>query len=178
MEAFGLLNHRFISRTSLPCHLKWLISRKLSQSRSIGCTVKKKTWNIINMLLGHTLCFKAVPRLGSKHDMALMMVTGGGITWMVPPYRSHFWPLTGISKHTNKNLYNAPVRLCWVRNWHKGQNWEASLARFAYTDSGFCFQLMEWEIQTCKCNSALTSSIHLPKKEKGNSSCFLFLPQI
>lgn len=77
---------------------------------------KKMVWNIINMLLGHALCLEAVPRLCSKHDVALMVVTGGGVTWMVPPYRSQFWPLTGISKHTNKNLYNAPVRLCWVRN--------------------------------------------------------------
>lgn len=30
--------------------------------------------------------------------------------------RSCFWPLTGRRKHTNKNLYNAPVRLCRVRN--------------------------------------------------------------
>lgn len=115
------------------------------------------------------LVFKKMPTLCFKHDLALMVVTGGRITWMVPhgrAYRSRFWPLTGIRKHTNKNLYNAPVRLCWVRNWHKGQNWKASLVRFAYTDSGFCFRLMEWEIQTCKCNSALTLSIHLPKKRE------------
>lgn len=40
--AFSLLNHGFISRTSLSCHLKWLISGKLSQSGSIRCAVKTK----------------------------------------------------------------------------------------------------------------------------------------
>lgn len=90
--------------------------------------------------------------------------------------RSCFWPLTGRRKHTNKNLYNASVRLCRVRNWHKGQNWNASLVRFAYTGSGFCFRLMEWEIQACKCNSALRSSIHSPNPppQKPENHPFLF----
>lgn len=46
------------------------------------------------------------------------------------------------------------------------------------TDSGFCFRLMEWEIQACKCNSPLRSSIHSPKRKKktkeNHPASFLF----
>lgn len=99
------------------------------------------------LLFGYTLLPGCASVTGTKED------------------RSCFWPLTGRRKHTNKNLYNAPMRLCRVRNWHKGQNWKASLVRLAYTDSSFCFRLMEWEIQACKCNSTLRSSIHSPKQK-------------
>lgn len=61
---------------------------------------------------------KMMCRLCAKHDLAFMAVTEGGVTWTVPPWQGiqkSFWPLSGRRKHTNMNLYNAPVRLCWVR---------------------------------------------------------------
>lgn len=44
--------------------------------------------------------------------------------------------------------------LCLAASRHKGQRWKGSVVRFVDTDSGFCFWLMEQEIQTCRFNSA------------------------
>lgn len=68
---------------------------------------------------------------------------------------------------------------CVCAGWEtdiKGKT-EKHRCRFAYTNSGFCFRLMGWEIQACKYNSPLRSSIHSPKKKK-KSLCVLSLPQI
>lgn len=68
--------------------------------------------------------------------------------------------------------------LCLAGSRHKGQSWKASLVRFVDTDSGFCFWLMEQEIQTCRFNRAwkrswgVSPSIH--SLRRGFFSFFLF----
>lgn len=163
-EAFGLLNHNFSSRTLLLCHLKWLISGKLGQTGSIRCMEEIPSQKCIK-------CEKYCNCL----SCCLVNCNLDGAFTTVMKDRSCFSPLMDRRKHTNKNVYNALLRPCQVRNWHKGQNRKASLVRFVYTDSGFCFQLMEWEIQACKSNSALRLSIHSPKKKKTEKKIILHL---
>lgn len=73
---FSLLNHGFISRTSLSCHLKWLISGKPSQSGSIRCAVKTKKTSASNnvlLLFGYTLFFKPRQCVDSAQNMTWLL---------------------------------------------------------------------------------------------------------
>lgn len=66
---------------------------------------------------------------------------------------SRFFVIWRAWTHTNVNLDDAQMPLCFGGNGHKGQNWKASAVKIVYRDLGFCFWLMEQEIQTRKFNS-------------------------
>lgn len=85
---------------------------------------------------------------------------------------SSFCYLMGMKNTQTRIFTMPPMPLCLVRNGHKGQNWKASAVKFVYTGLGFCFWLMEQEIQARRFNSVLKERVIVHSLKK--KSCLAF----
>ncbi len=146
----------------------WTQYNRNMQKMCINLSYKKKTKHLSSMSRNYLQwLYRHESMLCIKHAVFYSQADKGLTCWQhndrhKEMQTSSFLLFDGHENTKNENLHDAPMPLRLVRSGHKGQNWKASAVEFVCTDSGFCFWLMEQEIQTRRLNSVLKKDCHRP----------------